>query len=227
MRAQARLQGAQAAQGQIAVERAARHAEAVAPPGELLADRGVLPHDRAADDVGVAVEILRRRMHDDVGAERDRLLQRRRQKRVVDDDERADLVGEARHRGDVDDAQQRIARRFDPDDLRLAGERRGERDGVVEIDDRAAVQAALGLVDEQAIAAAVAVVRHDDQIVRAELRGHQRDRGHAGRGDDRARAALEFGQGAGEHVAGRVARARVVVGALLAEAFEAVVRRQI
>ena len=42
----------------------------------------------------------------------------------------------------------------------------------------------------------------------------QRDRGHAGRGDDAAGAALESGQRIAEQVAGRVAAAGVVVAAL-------------
>ncbi len=76
----------------IAVERRAGEAEAVRPPRELLVQRCVLRDHRAADDVAVAVDVLRRRMHDDVGAERERPLQRRRQERVVDDDGRVDRV---------------------------------------------------------------------------------------------------------------------------------------
>ena len=60
------------------------------PLGEL----GVVDRDEPADDVGVAAEVLRGRVHDDVGAERERLLQVRRGERVVDDDARAALVRE-------------------------------------------------------------------------------------------------------------------------------------
>ena len=52
--------------------------------------------DEPADDVAVTAEVLRRRVHDDVGAERERLLQVRRGERVVDDDERAVRRGRRR-----------------------------------------------------------------------------------------------------------------------------------
>ena len=42
--------------------------------------------DRAADDVAVAAAVLRRRVRDDVGAERERALQVRRGEGVVDDE---------------------------------------------------------------------------------------------------------------------------------------------
>ena len=49
-----------------------------------------------ADDVGVAAEVLGRRVHHDVGAERERLLQVRRGERVVDDAPRARARGRSR-----------------------------------------------------------------------------------------------------------------------------------
>ena len=55
---------------------------------------GSLVADEPADDVGVAAEVLRGRVHDDVGAELERSLQVRRGERVVDDDARAALVRE-------------------------------------------------------------------------------------------------------------------------------------
>ena len=61
--------------------------------------------DEPADDVGVAAEVLRGRVHDDVGAELERPLEVRRRERVVDDDARAARRARARAtRGDVDDA---------------------------------------------------------------------------------------------------------------------------
>ena len=92
MLANARMQRAHAAQREVAVERRAGDAETVRPPRELVGQRPLSGDHRAADDVAVAVQVFRRRVHDDVRAERDRLLQRRRQERVVDDDERARRV---------------------------------------------------------------------------------------------------------------------------------------
>ena len=64
---------------------------------------------------------------------------------------------------------------------------------------------------EEPVRAAIAVVRHDGDLVRLEQLRHQRDGAHAGGGDDRARAAFEVGQRPAERVARRIARARVVV----------------
>ena len=46
--------------------------------------RGRVDDQRAADDVGVAVQVLRHRVRDDVGAELERALEVRRHERVVD-----------------------------------------------------------------------------------------------------------------------------------------------
>jgi hypothetical protein len=57
-------------------------------------------------------------MEHDVRAKLERVLQVRGRKRVVDDDDRADLVRRVRGRADVDDVQEWIGRRFDPHELR-------------------------------------------------------------------------------------------------------------
>jgi hypothetical protein len=60
------MQGAQAAQGQEAVERCTRDADAITPPFHLVGQfRGRRNHC-AADDVAVTIEILGRGMHDEV-----------------------------------------------------------------------------------------------------------------------------------------------------------------
>src|SRR5215468_1795417 len=71
---QARVQSADAAQREETVERSAGHADAVRPPGHALVQIGCRGDDGAADDVAVAVEILRGRMQDEVRTERDRSL---------------------------------------------------------------------------------------------------------------------------------------------------------
>ena len=83
-------------------------------------ERVVVHDERAADDVGVAAEVLGGRVHDDIRPERQRLLQRRRRERVVDHDERTRRVPGRSETGDVADVQQRIAGRLDPHDLRRA-----------------------------------------------------------------------------------------------------------
>ena len=99
-------------------------------PGSLPRScRRLRPCD-AADDVGVAAEVLRGRVHHHVGAEVERLLKVRRRERVVDHDEcprrtgllsaLADHVGRP---GDVDQLEERVRRRFEPDQPRPIGQR--------------------------------------------------------------------------------------------------------
>ena len=87
--------------------------------------------DRAADHVAVAVQVLGGRMHDQVGAERERLLPERRQKGVVRRHQRAGRVRRIGHRANVDHPQQRIARRLDPDAARGLAARAASQRGRV------------------------------------------------------------------------------------------------
>ena len=80
---------------------------------------------RAGDDVGMAVEIFGRRMHDDVGAERERTREDRRRHGGVDAQDRVGGVRDLGDRGDVGDGPERIARRLDPEQSGLAGPHRG------------------------------------------------------------------------------------------------------
>ena len=91
------------AEHQVAVERARHRADRVLQEPDALGDLGVVGGREPADDVGVAAEVLRGRVHDDVGAELERPLQERRRERVVDDDARAALVRDRAHAEDVDD----------------------------------------------------------------------------------------------------------------------------
>ncbi len=166
VRAHARRERAQAAQRQEAVERRAGEAEAVRPPGETLDDGRVFRDDRAADDVAVAVDVLRRRMHDDVGAERERPLQHRRQERVVDDAARADRVRGLRDVADVGDAQQRVRWRLDPDDIWFLRECFGELRRIGQVGEDHAEAAFPRPRIEQAPGAAVAIVRGHARVRR-------------------------------------------------------------
>ena len=78
------------------VHRAGRAADGVLEEGQLRAQRRVVADQRAADDVGVAAEVLRQRVQHEVRAELERPLQERRRERVVDDDELAARVRDLR-----------------------------------------------------------------------------------------------------------------------------------
>src|SRR3546814_8586749 len=71
----AQRQSLQAAQGEEAVEGTLNGADGVLQKGKLIGQSGVVAdHQDAADHVGVAVEVLRGRMHDHVEAELQRPL---------------------------------------------------------------------------------------------------------------------------------------------------------
>jgi hypothetical protein len=227
MHADARVERAQPAQGEEAVERRAGDAQRIGPPGEVCVVFRRARDDRAADDVAVAVDVFRRRMHHEVGAEVDRLLQRGRQEGVVDHRARADVVRRFDREAQVGDAQQRVGWGFDPDQRRIARECGGERTRIRQIGEHEFEVALLRERVEQAPAAAIRVVRGHEDLARREARvQHQRDRRHAGGGHHAARAAFQRGERIGEQVARGIAAAGVVVAALLVEAGEAEVRRE-
>ena len=113
----AQVQGAQAAVHEEAVQRAGDGADGVLDEAHLLVQRGVLHDDGAADGVGVAAEVLGRRVHDRAGAELQRSLDRGGGEGVVHGHQ-----GVARaldDGGDVHDVEQRVRRGLDPDEPRL------------------------------------------------------------------------------------------------------------
>jgi hypothetical protein len=101
-------------------------------------------------------------VHDEVGAELERPLEKGSREGVVDDAERADLVGRGGGGFDVDDPEQRIRRRLDPDELRPIVERPGQK----RVRRRPLDLVALRLVDlrEETVGAAVDVVDRDDPV---------------------------------------------------------------
>ena len=79
----------------------------------------------------------------------------------------------------------------------------------------------------QPVRAAVAIVRHDQQVARLQQLHEHVQRRHTGRGYHGPGTAFERGERISECVAGRVARARIVVFALFTEAGKRIVRRQV
>ena len=70
---------------------------------------------RATEDAALAVDVLRGRVDDDVGAVLERVGEDRRPEDVVDDDLRPGGVGEVGDRRDVDELLHRVARRLEED----------------------------------------------------------------------------------------------------------------
>ena len=83
MRLHAQRQRLGAAQDEIRIPRTWHRPDRILVERDLLADFAVVGDRHSADDVAMSADILRRRVHDDVGAEMQRLLQIRRRKRVV------------------------------------------------------------------------------------------------------------------------------------------------
>jgi len=220
MRTQPHIQGSQAAQCEVTVERCAGNPGRVGPPCQRFVQCRVGGHHRTADHVAVAVDVFGGGMHHDVRAERDRLLQRRRQEGVVDHHLRADRLRRHGDMTDVGDAQQRVAGSFDPHHGRAARQRRAQRAGIVKIDHRQLEPALAGTGAKQTMRAAIAVVRHHQQLARLKQFQHQSDRRHAAGGDYGTGTAFEFAQRLGKQVAGGIAAAGVIVAALAIEAGE-------
>ncbi len=111
----ARKQRAHAAQEQPGFERAQNATDLNpvvldAPPEFVFCPRD----ERARDDVGMAVQVFGRRMHDEIGAVFDRAAQHRRGDRGIRRQPRAGCVRNLRHRGNIGDVPHGIAGCLDP-----------------------------------------------------------------------------------------------------------------
>ena len=216
----AQRQRLQAAQRQERVERPLDGADRVLQKPQSLAQLGIAAdHRHAADHVGMAVEIFRGGMHDQVEAVFERVLDIGTGEGVVGGGPDAALLGDRRDALEIDELEQRIGRRLDPDQARVRPDRRLDRAGVgeIEIADLEAGRA-LAHALEQAPRAAVEIVDRDDMgaVVEAFERG--RDRGQPGGEGERRAAAFEIGDAALERHAGRILGAGIVVALVHARA---------
>ena len=172
-----------------------------------------MPDDRrAADRIRMTVQVLRRRVHDEIEPVLQRVLQVRRRERVVADGHDPAASRDGRDGAEVDDLEERIGRRFHPDHARVRPQRRLECGHVREVDERhLKPRRALAHVLEQAVAAAVEIVHGDD--VRAAVEQIQnRGGGREPRGKREAGcAALEIREAVLKRVTGGIRRARVFV----------------
>src|SRR6266513_2922919 len=113
-----------AAQGEEGVERARHAAQRVLQEAQFLFQSAVsLDDGGAADHVGMAVQVLRRRVHDDVEAVLERTLEVGRGEGVVAHREQAALARDRRHRLQVDELKKGIGRAFDPDHAGVRSDR--------------------------------------------------------------------------------------------------------
>ena len=120
MNTHACVQRAHTAQREEAVERSAGDAETVGPPCQLLDKRRIGRDHSATDNVAVTIEIFGGRVNDEISSKVERPLERGREKGIVDGDDRAGVVPRGDQAGKVRKSQQRVTRRFDPEQLRSA-----------------------------------------------------------------------------------------------------------
>jgi hypothetical protein len=207
--AHAQGQRAQAAVHEEAVERAGHGADRLLHEAHLLVHVGVAHDHGAPDDVGVPPEVLRGGVHDGVGAVLERALVDRRGEGVVDRDDRVAPASD--DRGDVDDVEQRVGRRLDPDQARVGAHSSGHRVDVGLVDHRVAQAPAREDLVDEAVGAAIEVGGNDDVVAGRAHGGDQRVGGGHARGEGRRVAALQIAQRALEGAARGVGAARVVV----------------
>ncbi len=201
------------AQCQKGIERRGNASQSVLQVLQALLQRSVGAHDRsAAEGVGVPVQVLCRRMHDDVAAEFQRPLNERRRESIVADREQAVAPGEIGHRPQINQFQQRVGRCLYPDEARVRPDRTLERRAVRQIDERHLVPGrTLAHVLEDPVAASVQVMHRDDMRPGIEQLEHGGGRCHTG-GKRKCRSpALEICHRRLKRIAGWVSGACVVI----------------
>ncbi len=212
----------ESAQRQKAIERPGYRADRVLQKRDAVAEFlvALADHRDAGDEIGVAVEIFRRRMNDDIEAQFERALNPRARERVVRHRERTVFVREARDDFEIGEFEQRIARRFDPHHFRLRLQRVEQIFRIREIDEcEIEVRRVAPHSLEQAKRAAVKIVACHDVAAAVERVEHGRHRRKSRGKRKRARAALEVRDATLEGAARRIDRARVVVAFVPARTF--------
>src|SRR5262249_16349992 len=125
-----------AAQYQPRVERGAAQAQGVDDVANALSLLLMPRDDGAPDDVGMPVEILRRRVHDQVDAEFKRYLAVGLYERIAVNRQRADRPRDVYGGLDIDQVQQRVAGCFDPDALCTGRGRLANVVDILHVDER-------------------------------------------------------------------------------------------
>ncbi|CAM5665895.1 hypothetical protein SSPIM334S_07589 [Streptomyces spiroverticillatus] len=221
-------EGLDPAQHQPGVEGTGDGTHRVLMEHQLLGDSGVVGDERTPDDVRVPAHVLGGRVHDDVRAQRDRLLEVGAGEGVVDDELRARRVRDLRDGGDVRDPEQRVGGRLDPHDLRTGRERGPDRRRVGGVGDRPLHAPARDDLGEEPEGAAVRVVRDDDVVAGRQERTQQAVLGSQPRSEgEPAPAALQGGEVLLQGGAGRVGAAAVLVTAAQAPDPVLLVRRHL
>ena len=171
-----------------------------------------LAQDHAAERATLAVDIFGRGVHDDVGAELERPLKRRRRERVVDDQPRAALVRDLGDGLEINDRQCRIGRRLQEQQFRLRPHRGLPLIDVAAVHQRMRnAETRQDFLDHMAAGAEHRLGR--DHVIAGAQRAQERrgDRRHAAGCGARDRRTLQRGHALFEHRDGGVSEAAVLI----------------
>ena len=213
----AEMERLDAAQHEPGVERTRHRSGGVV--NELQARREIIvDHCRhSADHIAVSVQILRCRVKDDVGAEREGLLEKRRGERVVDDEQRLMRVGDLRRGCEIRDLHERIRRRLDEYGLRLRRARILDALHVRRVHVREAEAQMLQQLVEQPERSAVHVRAADNVIAGLEKFHDRVEAAHAARERESMLRPFERSDRALERLTCGILSARVFVSLVLAQ----------
>ena len=171
-----------------------------------------IAHHCAADAAPLTIEKFRGGMDHQVGAELERLLQRRRAKTIVDRQQDAALMRNGGDRANVGDHRKRIGRRLEEQQSRVRPDGVAPRGVVIRSDVRHFDAELHEVAIQQRDRRSEHTVRADDVVARLherhagrENRRHARTRRHA------RRAALHRGETLLEAAHGRIRKARIDV----------------
>ena len=220
--AHAHGQGLDAAQGEPAIEGPEDGADGVLVELESRVKIVAIGDHGAAQDVGMAAEILGHAVDDDIGAQGQRLLQDGGGEGVIDDQEGADGLGDGGNGGDIDQFQHRVGGRLDPEHPGAGGHGATKVLGIeaVNVSEFNPARLVDGL--EKAEGAAVNLGCRDDVIAGLEGR-HRRIAGGHPRAERQAVLALfERGQAGLQRGARGVGRTAVFEGRRDADLLEGV-----
>ena len=207
-----------AAQREPAVERPRHRARRVLDEPDALGQVVAVHDHHPPHHVAVAVQVLGGRVQHDVGAELERALEAGRREGVVHDQQGARPLRDVGRRPEVAQPHHRVRGRFGEEHPGRGcdGRRDGVRVGAVHEGER---QAEPGPhVRHLAVRAAVHVLPRDDVVPGREQLQHRVDRGEARAEGEAVAAAFERRDVPLQRLAGRVARAGVLVSLVPAEA---------
>ena len=199
------------AEGEPTVERTGDRTERVLGEFQLLVQVLAVRDDGSPEEVGMATDVLRRAVNDQVHAQPEWVLQRGRPERVVAD---ADRIMSFRDHGEllqVDDFHQRVRRRFHPDHLRFRTERILHVHEVAEVQEGRFDSVSAHDPGEDSIHAPVAVVRDDRMVSLLQEREGRCDGAHPAREGQRTLSRLQSGEALLQRVPRRVRTSSVDV----------------